>query len=628
MFITPQSNRLRTFWRPSSLWGSGSLLCLAFWGGASTAWAQEAAVELPQSVSAFPESSPYRTLGDYDWNLVRLALQESGAAPEHEPSGSVICEVHYRAFDIFLPDEPFPLFFNKFHSTTRISTLAAAAPVQVGDDYSALLLEDVRTELKDPSVYSTIVVVPVASDEPNCVEVLVISRDLWSLRVGFEPRLSGGAIEYLALGVEETNFMGLNDTIGVNFILERGSWEIGPVWRTDWFMNRNLQISEEIRVIFDRERGGYEGLYNAFDLRRPLRSSWDKNAWYLTGYHRGGRGRVFGSSSIHRVEIDDPETGETWLVDERWNEMSLDVEAGYTRSFGIAFKNNLTFGAFMGLRNVSPAPMDDTIPESVLEIFREERLPRGERAAGLHTRWDFYQNAYTYLTNYASFEVAEPYRRGLKLYASLRYSEPGLGADVRFLQLEAGAGYLQPISYDSFVSVALLQGGRLDIDGVVDRRTEASLRLVLPTGWAGRFVARGWLRYNGNDHSNERFRLGATTSLRGYSGYAAEGPHAWVANLEWRSQPLEVLSIFVGGAAFLDVGSAWGDTHYETTYASVGVGIRFFIPQAMARPGSVDVGFPIGHGAWRRGMPAPMISLRFGQAFSPVENMSLEVLHQ
>lgn len=652
MIFSKPTSTLRRAKGSLGLLGAG-LLALVWVGCPRRAWAQdegastsgaasrtsaeapeESAPEtssLPSDVSSFPASSPYRNLGEYDWNLVRMALEADGVEPEHAPDGMIICGIHYRPFDIFLPGEPFPLAFNKLHTTTRVSTLAAAAPIRVGDDYSALRLEDVRTELQDATIYSTVVAVPVKREEPQCIDVYVVARDLWSLRVAFEPRLSSGTVDYLAVGVEETNFLGLNDTLGLMFIMERGSWEIGPRWRSDWFMNRNIKISEELRVIFDRERGGYEGLFQNFELRRPLRNSWDRNAWYLTSSHRGGRKRVFDGSSIHQVEIEDPTSGSLYTIDERWNEMTFVAESGYTRSWGLAYKNLLTVGTFLDMRNVSPAPMDATIPDSALDAFQNERLPRGERALGLHARWDFYRNRYFYLRNYASFEVAEPYRQGLNAYGTLRYSELGLGADVRYLRFEGGVGYVQPMGESAFVSAALLQGLRFDVDGVVDRRTEGSLRLVMPPGWAGRFVARGWFRYAGNDHSNERFRLGATTGLRGYSGNADEGPHAWMANLEWRSKPVEVLSAFFGGAVFVDVGSAFGDgesLQEAPIYASVGFGFRFFIPQALARPGSIDIGFPVGGGAWRNGMPSPMISLRFGQGFSSIEQMSLDALYR
>lgn len=580
----------------------------------------------PARVSDFPVHSPYYTLGEYDWNLARRVLEDARVLPDHAPKGKVICEIHYAPQDIFLPDEPFPLFFNKFHSTTRTSTVAASAPVHVGDIYSELLREDVRLELQDPEVYSTVVVVPVRSVEENCVEIYVVTRDLWSLRFGFEPRLSGGVVDFLGISVQETNFLGLNDTIGVDFAMERGSWEFGPIWEADWFMNRNLLISEKFRLIFDREEGGYEGTSNTFKLARPLRSSWDKSAWYFEGHHRAARGRVFDGAQMNQLSYVNPEDSLTYVVDERWNDLKMTFEGGYTRSYGLKYKHLLTSGLFVDLRNATPAPMDSSIPESVLELFAADRLPRSERAIGFHLRWEFYYNRYFYLTNYNSYAISEGYRKGLSLMAQLRYSEPVLGADVRFLQGEAGVAYVLPLGEDGLFSMGGMMGIRAAVVGLVDRRLELSTRLVLPSGVGGRFVIRGWARFLNEDTANERFRVGATSSLRGFAGNAAEGYNAWLTNVEWRSKPVEVLSLFFGLAAFLDVGSAWERSAYERTFASVGLGLRFFIPQAMARPGSLDVAFPIGQSAWMRGMPSPVISLRFGHAFQPLETLAFDEL--
>lgn len=584
--------------------------------------------DLPGDPTRFPAGSPYRQLGDYDWALVRRLLRNEGTTPAHDPNGRVICAIQYRPQDIFLPDEPFPLWLNKFHTTTRTATLASATPIDVGDDYDDLLIEDARVELRDPAIYSTVVVVPIESEESECVELYVVTRDLWSLKIGFEPRMSGGVIEFLGISVQETNFLGLNDTIGVDFALEQGSWEIGPIWQADWFMSRNLKVMEQFRLIFDRESGGYEGTTNTFQLAKPLRSSWDRRAWYVNAHHRSGRGRVYDGASIHRVGIRDPYTGALVEVDERWDDLTVTAEAGYTRSYGLRYKHNLTAGIFVDARDASPAPMDDTVPEYILRIFADERLPRSERAIGLHGKWDFYRNKYTYLTNYNSFAVSEAYRMGIASTASVRYSEPGLLADVRYLAGELGVGYLKPLGADAFISAGVVGGLRWSKDGVVDRRLESSLRIVAPQGVAGRFVARVWGRYMAADTSNDRFRLGATTALRGYAGYAAEGPDAWLANIEWRSKPVEILSLFFGLAAFADVGSAWGDAPYETTYGTLGLGLRFFVPQAMARPGSLDIAFPVGNESWRNGMPSPVISLRFGQGFAPVDELNLERMYR
>lgn len=589
---------------------------------------QDDRTDLPGDPTRFPAGSPYRQLGDYDWAMARRLLRDEGTMPAHDPNGREICAIHYRPSDIFLPDEPFPLWLNKVHRTTRETTLESATPIKVGDTYGPLLVEDARVELRDPAIYSTVVVVPIESSVENCVELYVITRDLWSLQFGFEPRMSGGVIEFFGISIQETNFLGLNDTIGVDVILEQGSWEVGPIWQADWLFGKNFKVLEQFHLIFDREHGGFEGTTNRFDIAQPLRSSWDRSAWYVNTYYRTGRGRAFDGPRINQVETRDPVGGELFLVDERWDDLIVNLEAGITRSFGLRYKHNLTGGVFLDARDATPAPMDDSIPESVLEVFAQDRLPRSERAVGLHARWDFYRNNYTYLTNYNSFAVSEAYRNGVSATASVRYSEPGLLADVRYMAGQAGAGYLKPLGTDAFVSVGVIAGLRWSADGFVDRRLEPSIRLVAPSGLAGRFVARVWGRYMAADTSNERFRLGATTALRGYAGYAAEGPDAWLANIEWRTKPVEILSLFFGLAAFADIGSAWGDASYERTYGTVGLGLRFFVPQAMARPGSLDIAFPVGNSAWAGGVPSPVISLRFGQAFAPVDELSLEQMYR
>lgn len=572
----------------------------------------------PRSTERYPESSPYRQLGDYEWSLVRPVLQERGALPAHEAEGRTICHIDYVPRDIFLPDEPFPLWLNGVHSTTRVSTLLSATPIQVGQTYSTILIEDAEVELRDPTVYSAVVIVPVLSPVSDCVNLYVVTRDLWSLRAALDPQISGGVLEFLALSLQETNFLGLNDTLGVNFVLEQGSFEIGPQWISDWFLNRDLLVSEEFRMIFDRENGGFDGTMNRLEIRRPLRSSYSTDAWFLRGEHRVATGRVFNGRSINEVRVEDPVTGENYLVEERWGDVDLRFSAGYTRSYGLNFKHNLTMGPFLRLREVDPRPNDDAIPERVLETFVEDRLPREERAVGLQLEYRFFENRYFYLVNYDNFAVAEPYRSGVNGVATLEYSEPGIGANTRYVELYGALAYLLPLGDDAMLQVGLGQGARLS-SGFSDVRTQGSARLVLPFGWIGRFSVRGWARRIHENAANDIFRLGAATNFRGYSGYVVEGDNAWLLNTEWRSGPVEVLSLYFGLAAFADIGSAWSGPRGEAgVYGTVGLGLRFLVPQGMARPGSVDFGFPVGNGTWSRGFPAPVISLRFGQAYSGV----------
>lgn len=581
-----------------------------------------------QTPQSFPQTSPYHELGDYDWKLTRRVLIEQEAVPVHDPEGIKICEVRFFPHDIFLPDEPFPLFLNKLHATTIESPLARRTQLRSGDTYTALRREDARAQIFNPEVFSSVVIVPVESADDTCVDVFVITRDLWSLRFGFRPELAGGILESLELSIVETNFLGLNDTIGVGFAMDQGMWEIGPVWKPTWVLGANVDLVENFRLIFDREFGGYDGIRNELRIERPLRSSWDKDAWYVNTNVRHAHGRVFDGKRINTVRYRDASTGQSYDVDERWRELRLKLDGGYVRAWGLRYKTTLTVGAFMDLRDATPVPNDDNIPDTVLAQFEKNRLPRSERAMGPVLKWAFYSNAYFHLTNYHRFKVSESYRKGVHLMAELRYSEIALGADVRFMDGALGARYVAPLNGDSFIEAATIGSIRWGANGFVDRRFEVSSRIVLPSGPLGRFVARGWMRLLREDDGNTRFRIGAAQGLRGERGYVAEGRNAWLANLEWRSKPVEVLSTFLGFAAFVDLGSAWERDDPARVYASLGAGIRFMAPQAMAVPAAIDISWPVGRNIWGRGLPAPVISLHFGQIFNSVTELNLEEFHQ
>lgn len=583
---------------------------------------------LMPSTQGFPQGSPYRNLGDYDWKLTQRVLSRTGATPQHDAEDILICDIEVFTHDIFLPEEPFPLFLNALHATTRPEAVKARLPIKPGDRYSILLGEDIREQLHNPDVYSSVVVVPVENTEKACVDLYVITRDLWSLRVGFKPQISGGALEKLELSIVESNFLGLNDTLGVGFAMDQGAWEIGPVWKPTWPFGANIDIIENFRLIFDREFGGFDGVRNELRIERPFRSSWERNSWYIDTDVKDARKRVFDGRKIHTATYEDPATGESYAVDERWRELRLKADGGYVRAWGLTYKTLVTVGAFIDMRTARAEPMDDDIPEAVLEQFSEDRLPRQERAIGPLVKWEWYSNRYFHLTNYERFEVSESYKKGIHLMAELRYSDPAFGADVRFIDGTLGARYVAPMGDDAFADFATMGKIRWGADGFVDRRLEFSHRLVLPSGPLGRFVVRGWARLLRHDAANERFRIGAAEGLRGEQGHVAEGRNAWITNVEWRSKPVEILSTFLGFAAFMDLGSAWERGDHAQTFASVGAGLRFMAPQAMALPAAIDIAWPIGHGIWRRGIPSPVISLHFGQIFEPKSEFKIDEFYQ
>jgi len=83
-----------------------------------------------------------------------------------------------------------------------------------------------------------------------------------------------------------------------------------------------------------------------------------------------------------------------------------------------------------------------------------------------------------------------------------------------------------------------------------------------------------------------RYFMGGSWDLRGWPRWSIRGEKMWISSLEFRFPLIDQIQIkfpifdlgFFGirGAAFFDMGSAW-DQSYETTYGSVGGGIRFNI---------------------------------------------------
>ncbi|MCJ7552996.1 MAG: BamA/TamA family outer membrane protein [Ignavibacteriaceae bacterium] len=104
-------------------------------------------------------------------------------------------------------------------------------------------------------------------------------------------------------------------------------------------------------------------------------------------------------------------------------------------------------------------------------------------------------------------------------------------------------------------------------------------RIGLTTTIAGRL---GFFYNEGKEA--RRYFMGGSWDLRGWPRWTIRGEKMWLSSLEFRFPLIDALYIkfpffglgFFGirGAAFFDAGSAW-DTEYETTYGSVGGGIRF-----------------------------------------------------
>ena len=97
-----------------------------------------------------------------------------------------------------------------------------------------------------------------------------------------------------------------------------------------------------------------------------------------------------------------------------------------------------------------------------------------------------------------------------------------------------------------------------------------------------------------------RSRSAATTGLRGYQSgeFRVAGGSRLRTNLEYRTLPLVIASIHVGGVLFYDMGSVYGSLSSAQFHQSVGAGLRVLVSQFNRSPFCLDFGVPLEGGGF------------------------------
>lgn len=567
--------------------------------------------------------SPWDLIGDIEREMGERQLGIFGLTADHDPWGKTICDIHMSQLPIFLPEEPIPGFLNRLHVTSREAKVRSALTFEVGDSWDALDIRDTERSLRDPMVYVVVTVLPVQSEEEGCVEALVVTRDLWSLRLAWDVQSVGSTVTNLYFAVTDTNLFGTNSTFGVHYAQTLGNAAVGPTLFVPRIGGTGLDVFESFELVINREDGGIEGSRNTFTLEEPLNSSRDDWGWRLMAAHRHEIDRRFIGRDVRRHSF--THAGRDWEIGERWLVTEVDVEGVVTRSFGQALKHNFSLGGALSLAEHSVWGASEELPEDVVQRFAELRLPRDERSLGPIFRYELFENRYLTLVNYETFDLSEELRLGAELTVDVMYSEPYIGSERRFVTGGVQASWTQSWSDSGFATLQLSQRGRnggywSDLD------TSLTTKIVTPPWAAGRFVLLANYHLISENEANVRFLHGGDTSLRGFTNGAFESARYLRTNLEWRSLPINIWGIRLGMVTFFDSLTTMPepdepgvDDYYF--YPAVGFGFRVVIPQLMANVRFLDIGFPLVDantlriGGRDTGFPLPLLSFGADQAF-------------
>ena len=612
---------------------AGSLLAIA--AGLAIELSATASIAEPPAIDDLSSYSPY------EQETVRIGLDKTGATLEKDPEGKLIEGVDFVTLEVFEKRDPIPNqlngFVNWFHVTTKPHFVERELLFKTGDRYRRAVMEETSRNLRLLPQLTVVLILPVRGSAPGRIRMLVITKDLWSLRVPIEYRItSGGGIEYIDAQVTEVNLLGTHHQISGNFSYDPNTISFGGSLVVPRIWDSRLRFVADMNPIYNYRTSRFEGAYGSVTYSLPLfslASEWAYGA--RIGWSTGVTRKYVGSVvSLYDVNINGC-VRPTSLSEGGGGipcEYTRDRQAGtvyVTRSFGRDIKQNVTLAA-TATRDVYRPEDLSAFDARLAAKFVDRVLPVSDTRLGPELTYQTFSARYARVLDFERLGLQEELQIGhnviLKLspaYAPLR--------DSRFvLGVGAAASYTVPLG-DGIARAYVESHTDFEPSGVPDASIDLGARIMSPRTGIGRFVfdARVLDRYR--NYLNDTSNLGGDTRLRGYPTSMFRGKDLAVFNAEYRSRPFELLKAQIGGVLFFDSGAAFdgfsnlrlgsetkgsNDPRLQATGGlSAGFGLRLFLPQINRIVIRADWGFPLSHGYRENdGFPGEL-TVTFGQAF-------------
>jgi hypothetical protein len=489
-----------------------------------------------------------------------------------ESEGAVIGRIVIEAKDIFDPDVPGEnkrifRWANAIHPKTRDGTIRSLLLFKAGTPYSRALLEESARVLRSQRYLYDAEIRPTAY-ENGTVDVLVKTRDVWTLRFGIGLSLAGGATS-THIGIEDSNILGF----GKELTFKRDSDVDRVVFMVRY---RDPAVAGSRVQAWLEYQDNSDGKVQSFRLGQPF---------YRLDARWAAEGSALRGSQISYlwdagVEIDRFEQDAKFAeVYGGWSKGLRGRSVVRTR-IGYTYNQQL-FAPVLGEPPSIMVPPDRTLAYPWVEI---EALREGFVA----TR------------NLNKIYRTEDVDLGRSARARIGWMSPAFGADRTGLYTEGAlhAGFSLPRQ-----RMAQLDGtftGRFTTEGPQNVVGTVAVRFFKRwSKWQGTSVSlTGAIARNLDP--DVQILIGGDNGLRGYPLRYESGDRSVLLTVEQRfyGQREYAHLIRLGGAAFVDVGGAWyhgtPDPVATRILRDVGVGLRIGSSRsAHAAMLHVDVAVPL-----------------------------------
>jgi hypothetical protein len=570
--------------------------------------------------SATPPSGTGK-LSRYEQETLQMALEKLHATVEPNPGGKHVESLEIVTFEVLDEREGVLQILNIFHATTLPEVIRREVLLRPGQRYRSDLAEETARNLRGVPQNSLVLVVPVKGSAADRVRLLVLTKDVWSLRMSWDLKVGSAGLDLLRLEPTETNLAGTQQSVAARYILRPETYTFGAGFRVPRLEGKRVALSADANLTFNRDTGEPEGTYGYTYITRPLFSTRTEWSWLVSNDWRNERLRRYIDARVALFNAKvTPEKDN--LRDEFRGERFTETVA-LTRSFGIEHKQDITFGAELNRRAYHLLPgVESRYPQAVLDEYRAKRVPVSDTRVGPALRARLYTTRFKRLLDLETLGLQEDVRLGYDFAAKIYPVAHELGSTRSFFGVEGAAQYTWAIS-DGIIRIGAETLNEFDTEQMFDAAVSGDLRIHSPSLGFGRVVYDAAVLSRYRNYLNRQTLLGGEGRLRGYPTNFFSGKDLVVSNLEYRTPSFKLLTILLGMAAFYDVGHAFDGWDQLRPQQSVGGGFRVLFPQLDKVVFRVDFAVPVTRelpsGVERLGslwgIPFPSFYAAFEQGF-------------
>jgi hypothetical protein len=566
----------------------------------------------------------------YERETLKNALEQMKLEVEPSPEGKVIRRIDTLRLDV-LEDRDLPFSVelakkmrdlgNSLHATSTDFVIRREMLLHEGERWVQVIIDETARNMRVrmPFQISLVLMVPIKTGDGDTVDLLVITKEIWSLRASFDYSATPGGIENFLLAPQETNVAGVHHTAQVRFQYQPETYTFGASYRVPRFGATWIGASASAAIIINRRRGEPEGSGVSVAVGQGLYSTRTEWAWGADAGYSVGVVRRYSNAQLFQFNARNTHTNDRIPYEYRSRGASASVAV--TRSFGWGFKNNFSLSM-----NVSSAKystfeyLNDANPVAVDE-FKARVLPIGETRVYPALSWATFRNDFLRTLDINTLALQEDYRLGHDLSASIYPVSTALGSTRTLIGVSAKAGYAVALG-DGLAGASISTFAENHEGQISDGSISGSFGAVTPRFGIGRIVMNTSFSNRYRNYLNARVFAGGDDRLRGYPTNFFFGNDTIFYNIEFRSRGLEVLKTQWGMVAFYDAGDVATDFNALRAKQSVGFGLRSLIPQVNRLVFRIDFAFPLQRGPFPETGTEERVSpfgffAGFDQAFSP-----------